>query len=316
MSDKNGKSMTTYEFPSPPEKKSFFKWIYDSSENSYFGRTPKSWGQLGLFYLIFYIILAALFSICMQGLLYSLSDAKPTYLLEESRIGSSPGLNYRPMPEEPSDVFTITYNASNKNDVKDWVELLGKFEEPYRSAIKVGGLRNQVVCDFNSPPKPDQVCIVEPKLWGPCTQENGYGFNKSAPCVLLKINRIFSWVPEPYNDPEDLPAEMPQDLKDYIKALEPAKRNQVWLSCRGNKEADVAAVGPMKYFPSMGVPAYYYPFTNQPGYLSPIVAVQFERPQPDQLIEIECRAWAKNIKYVQSIRERQGSVVLSVMVKS
>ena len=35
----------------------------------------------------------------------------------------------------------------------------------------------------------------------------------------------------------------------------------------------------------------------QEHYESPLIAVQFENPAMGQLLHIECRAWAKNIKY-------------------
>lgn len=54
--------------------------------------------------------------------------------------------------------------------------------------------------------------------------------------------------------------------------------NTVWLSCEGESEADVENVGPIEYFPRRGFPGYYFPFTNQDGYLDPLVAVHFARP--------------------------------------
>ncbi|KAJ8920630.1 hypothetical protein NQ315_004769 [Exocentrus adspersus] len=39
--------------------------------------------QLLLFYTIFYIVLAALFAVCMQGLFASLDDREPTWTLEK-----------------------------------------------------------------------------------------------------------------------------------------------------------------------------------------------------------------------------------------
>jgi hypothetical protein len=54
--------------------------------------------------------------------------------------------------------------------------------------------------------------------------------------------------------------------------------NTVWVSCEGENPADVENIGPIQYIPRRGFPGYFFPFTNKEGYLSPLVAVWFERP--------------------------------------
>ena len=34
---------------------------------------------------------------------------------------------------------------------------------------------------------------------GDCTLENNYGYKEGKPCILLKLNRIYGWNPEPFN---------------------------------------------------------------------------------------------------------------------
>lgn len=51
--------------------------------------------------------------------------------------------------------------------------------------------RNQVICDFGKPPGDGQVCAVElEKSFGNCSQTNGFGYNDSAPCIYLKLNKV------------------------------------------------------------------------------------------------------------------------------
>lgn len=69
---------------------------------------------------------------------------------------------------------------------------------------------------------------------------------------------------------------MPTDLVDHIKSLKPKDRQQVWVSCKGLSDSD--DIGPVEYSNSRGFPSFYYPYTNQQGYLSPLVAVHFARP--------------------------------------
>lgn len=142
-----------------------------------------------------------------------------------------------------------------------------------------GGGANQVNCKPGQAPRAGQVCRVDITNFHPCTSTEGYGFNRSAPCVYLKLNRIFNWVPEYYNDPTDLPQEMPEDLKKSIADLPAEQRNQVWVSCRPEYPADAEVIGPISYWPGRGFPGEFYPYTNTPGYLSPLLAIQFGRPK-------------------------------------
>lgn len=136
-----------------------------------------------------------------------------------------------------------------------------------------------------------------------------------------------------YNDTEDVPKDMPEELVNYIRKLEPKQRNQVWITCKGEHPIDVENVGPIQYVSTRGLPGYYFPYLNTPGYLSPLVAVKLERPKSktpnshyltrsynsvffaaNKIINIECRAWAKNIIYHGGNRDRTGSVHLEILV--
>ncbi len=50
--------------------------------------------------------------------------------------------------------------------------------------------------------------------------------------------------------------------------------------------------------------AYLYDIEFQENYTSPIIAVKFNSLPVGQLIHVECRAWAKNIRYDK--RDRMG----------
>lgn len=57
------------------------------------------------------------------------------------------------------------------------------------------------------------------------------------------------------------------------------QRKQIWVSCQGENPVDRENLGPVEMYPGMGFAGYYYPFRNQKDYLSPLVAVQFKRPE-------------------------------------
>lgn len=113
--------------------------------------------------------------------------------------------------------------------------------------------------------------------FGECGRNNSYGYKNNAPCIFLKLNKIYGWVPEYYNDTNNLPDDMPQTLKNHIASLSVKERNQVWVSCQGEDGADKENVRTIEYFPTRGFPSYFYPYLNVKNYVSPLVAVRFRR---------------------------------------
>jgi len=250
----------------------------------------------------------------MLAVFYTTLDMKmPKWQLDASLIGSNPGLGFRPMPPDSHVESTLVwFKRSDSQNLDVWVNKIDEFLQPYKN-VTVSG--NVVSCDYNTPPIENKVCFVDVKEWEPCTKDSGYSYNKGAPCVFLKLNKIFNWVPDYYKDTENLPEKMPNDLKNHIlseKGLNENSLNTVWVSCEGENPADVENIGSIQYFPKRGFPGYFFPYKNQPGYLSPVIALWFEGPTTGVLINIECKAWAKNI--IHDRMERRGSVHFELMV--
>lgn len=103
------------------------------------------------------------------------------------------------------------------------------------------------------------------------------------------------------------------------------------MSCDGETPADIENIGTVNYYPRQGFPGYYFPFKRQEGYLSPLVAVHFKRPERKcrtfqllhfnifyvfltggVLINVECKAWARNIKH--NTANKFGSVHFELMI--
>jgi len=132
----------------------------------------------------------------------------------------------------------------------------------------------------------------------------------------LKLNRIIGWIPKPY--PVDskgnysLPEDMPEEIKKLISDSK-SHSGGVHVSCRGRQQSDNEKIGTLTITPPT-IPAYYYPYTNVQGYLSPLVAVQFNNPEKGVPINVECIAWAHNIIYHGGDRDRSGSVNFELMV--
>ncbi|KPJ13276.1 Sodium/potassium-transporting ATPase subunit beta-2 [Papilio machaon] len=320
MADKN-KVAEQYYAPPPDLGKweAFRIFLWNSETGQVLGRTGSSWAKILLFYLIFYAILVGFFA-AMLAIFYQTLDSKmPKWQMDGSLIGSNPGLGFRPMPDSANVESTlIYYRANDKGSVLKWATVIDEFLEQYRKKGSGGGeasgAENRVPCSPSTGALGEkQVCDVPVDKFNPCTSANQYNYEQAGPCVFLKLNKIFNWTPQPYNTTEDLPTNMPEDLKHHIKTMEgKPDANMVWVSCQGENPADVENIGPIQYIPGRGFPSYYYPFTNKEGYLSPLVAVLFEKPRTGVLINIECKAWAKNIFYDRY--ERRGSVHFELMV--
>jgi len=306
----SGNGVKGFEFRSPTNRT---KWealqnaIYDPSTKQFLGRTGKNWGQLLVFYTIFYVILAALFAICMQGLLATLDDKEPKWQLERSLIGTNPGLGFRPISDRTEEGSLIWYDTKNKTTSEKWVKLLDEFLEQYK--VNHTG-KNFQTCDFEKKADPGHVCIVDLEQFGPCGPKNSYGYNGSSPCVFLKLNKIFGWVPKYYETPQE---GMPKELVETINNLPPANRTQIWISCVGENPVDKEHVVEFEYFPQRGFPGYYFPYVNTENYMSPLIAVQIRNPKPNVIVSVECRAWAKNILYRGGNLQREGSIHFEIL---
>lgn len=308
---KNDNGVVEFEFR---KRENRTKWetiqkaIYDPDKKEFLGRTSKSWGQLLLFYTIFYIILAALFAICMQGLFATLDEKEPKWQMERSLIGTNPGLGFRPLSDKIEEGSLIKYNVSEPKTMQTLIDSMNRFFEPYNRS-NTG--ENFVICDADKPPEPGKICFIDLEDFKKCSPSNQYGYNSTSPCVFVKLNRIFGWTPDYYTEPT---AEMPQDLQTRISQAK--NKKQVWISCEGLKGDDKEKLKQFEYFPE-GLAGYYYPFRNDKHYLSPVVAVRIVNPKVNTVISIECRAWAKNIEYIGGADiKRAGSVKFDIFIKT
>jgi sodium/potassium-transporting ATPase subunit beta len=163
-------------------------------------------------------------------------------------------------------------------------------------------------CDAENLPRDGKACRFDlsQKNLGICSREYNYGYSRASPCIFLKLSnvrflfekyhscllklygvfpylQIVGWTPQYLNNSMGLAADMPLELQEainYISGYDKRylKHEMIWITCEGENPADVENMGPINYFPNRGFYGYYFPFTNQKGYMSPMVAINFERP--------------------------------------
>ncbi|KAK0160097.1 hypothetical protein PV328_007539 [Microctonus aethiopoides] len=315
------------QYYTPPPKlgkwEGFRIFLWNSETGQFLGRTGASWAKILLFYVIFYGVLCGFFGAMLTVFYQTLDHKAPKWQMEASLIGNNPGLGFRPMPPDSNVESTlIWYKASNKGNYEHWTSAIDEFLIQYQppkpgstGTAAQAQAEHRVHCDYGKPAPPGKSCNVDLQKFSPCTGEKAYMYPDYQPCIFLKLNKIFGWLPQFYNDTENLPDNMPNDLKNRIKTAKmrsPEELQTIWVSCEGENPADIENIGPIQYKPRSGFPGYFFPYANSPGYLSPLVAVWFESPKRNVLINIECKAWARNI--IHDRVERRGSVHFELMV--
>ncbi|XP_037089002.1 sodium/potassium-transporting ATPase subunit beta-like [Pollicipes pollicipes] len=294
-------------------------FLWNSEEKKFLGRTGSSWLKIGIFYVIFYACLLAFWTLCLVIFLQTLNLREPKWTTKTgSLIGDNPGLGFRPRPPTKSIESTlIWFNQGKGENWGHWVTELTNVTESYRFVDPNAGAQ-LTTCNYDKQAGKNQFCEFKiDELGGRCTKERRFGYEEGRPCIIVKLNKIYNWVPDFYTSVAELPKKMPKTVRDRIardftNSSSHITKKNVWITCEGENPADVENIGLVNYYPHPGMPSFYYPFTNVQGYQSPLVAVEFSDVKSGVLINIECKAWAKNIKHDR--KERRGSVHFELMV--
>lgn len=300
----------------------FLLFVWHPERKEIFGRDGLSWAKLGLFYACFYLTIAGIFCTMLAIFMAIIDKREPTYYndfsvmwqqkIDTYHVGVNPGLGFRPQRDSTTTLIRVkssNKNISHPNSFVHYVRMLDEFLSTYLINDKRG---EQIInCDFNSDPEYlekqfnlNKVCRFEiVEMFGPenmCTQTRNYEFDKSKPCILLKMNKIYNWRPEAYGPDDKLPAE----LMPYEATVRANPRN-VFILCFGENQVDMDFIGPVTYYsrtpdgrgeyPIGFIPFYYFPYKNQDGYRSPLVFAYFNNITTNVLVNVMCKAYAKNI---------------------
>ena len=265
------------------------RFIWNPRTKEFLGRTAKSWLQITIFYIVLYAFLAGFFSALLIIFFQTVDNHQPKWKLDDSLIGNSPGMGYRPMHPN-AEITSISYTPSNEENVNFWGNVITDFLKPYDDESDT-----IIDCDYGTELNENKTCRFTVKL-GDC-QKDQYGFGSNKPCMFFKLNKVFNWLPEPYqmSEIQENAMGMPANLTQMILGMKPQEANSnVWVSCEAAEpHADVT----LTYDGHPGFPNYYFPFLNQKSYHSPLVVMQIHNMPTGALVRINCRLWAKNISY-------------------
>jgi len=286
----------------------FSKSIWNSEKKEFIGRTGGSWAKIGAFYLVYYSCLAGFFAIMMVGFFTTLDSEAPTQQGMYSLIKGNPGMGFRPMPNIESTLikFKADDAKSYAEHIKNIEELLETYQDKEESNI--------VDCDTETPnEKRKQVCSfnVAKSLGNVCTRENDYGYKNGTPCVLLKVNKVYGWTPEAFDNETLADPEEHHAVEAKAKLGARLKSDYIGITCEGENEGDADNIYNADYYPEFGFSFKYYPYLNFPNYMPPLVFVQLD-VRKGALIQVWCKLWAKNIKHHKN--DKAGSTHFEVLV--
>lgn len=314
-------------------------FCYNPKTGEVLGRGGRGgWAAVAAYLLLFSGFLSAFWGLCLWVFYQTLDNYTPKLQHDSgSYVGQNPGLGYRPMRTETDPYSNLVWfrhgGAGNWDDFKNELDrFLLEYEPGYwanagasqtKCSWERGPLSKAEACEFNKEWLSDQGSDIK------CISEEHYGYYHGKPCILVKLNRIYGWTPEPYFNVTEVEVDvpgMPADLRAHIRqvwdencrgrgpALEERcpQLNMVWLHCDGEDAADKENLGLVTYTPWRGFPAYFFPYYNQLGYLQPVVMVQLKNPTPGVLTNIECTAWARGIHHDRT--KKRGSVHIELLM--
>lgn len=287
----------------------FLRFVYNPNDGTVLGRGGKSWGRLLVFYTFYYIFLACLFYASIT-ICYNCLDKETPYF--QTRL-ENPGVTIQPkLHSKVSLEKDIIFDVSDPKSYSKYTEQLTEFLEPYQpdqqtndSFIDCGNSFTKYYGDSGEDDK-TKVCKFSAAQLGACGTGQ-FGYDKGQPCVLVKLNKVINWTPVGYFNNLD-------DAKDYEWSKAPAlsdvlgdkkqSNSQLYVSCYGLKEEDQvnlngeAGVSENTKYQPEGLGFGFYPYQGklvQPGYLSPLVGVQFTHVERNVLINVGCKVYAQNI---------------------
>jgi len=279
----------------PKNCRNFRRFIFNPATGEIMSRTPNSWLLIAIFYFIFYFFLAVFWAICFVVFMYTqIDDHVPKWQNSGGIIGSSPSLGFRPYTYQydyPSSTIEINLDSQDMTDElgwQKWANRTSEFLKKYKDSI----------IDLDNL----QSCNVYP-----------YGFDTGTPCIYLKLNLIYGLKSIPYNT-SSLPEYVPENIKKLIK--DSSDTDKIWINCEETGGPKYLKM--IDHFPHAISNSKYLIASNNRTIPNPLIAIKLNpkvKGSETPLIQIQCRAWAENIKY-DPLLEKQGLLTLEFKVTS
>ncbi|XP_072513789.1 potassium-transporting ATPase subunit beta-like [Salminus brasiliensis] len=267
----------------------FGHFIWNSDDGTFMGRTPVKWVYISLYYVAFYVVMTALFSLAIYVLMYTLDPYTPDY---QDRL-KSPGVMVWPDTYN-DEVLEITYNMSDKHSWMKMSECLQHFLKPYNDTTQAHCNHHNCTPGkyffqhkFEAPKHTKWSCPFYQSTLGNCSgiDDPTFGYKTAQPCVIIKMNRVINFLPN--NGTGMAPYVNCTVLEGHENV-----RGHVYYPHNGTMD--------LSYFP-------YYGKLAQPTYVNPLVAVKFDLIN-QRHAKIQCRVMSNNIAYQNIYDPYEGKV--------
>ncbi|KAK5646774.1 hypothetical protein RI129_005238 [Pyrocoelia pectoralis] len=269
----------------PPQGKwkTFKKFLWNKHKNKICGHSLKSWSKLILFYALFLTLTVGLALFVISKIRNEIKlhcKLRPCMRRTQNLSASDRSNVHNPMRRSFSSLF-----STKKGSVLAAEDHITKLDK----LIDVG-TNGKFNCTSNE--NSNRICPFAIEDLGPCGNSS-HGYKNRRLCIYMKLNNLYGWIPEYYND-YNLPEYMPIQLKNVI--LGSTEKELLWIYCEGLTPADTEHLGGITYYPVQGYRGYYFQLegTNNP---MPIVAIRTDDIKEGYIINLYCSLWAKNINY-------------------
>lgn len=277
-----------FEENAAPAKSGLGSFIWNSQTKEFLGRNGMSWAKVSFFYSIFYACLGAFFIGMLAVFFQIMPKDKPTYFGESSTMankGLNPGLGFRPQVDVEDNLIRFNPNLFDNNEKHGFkafednlkIFLGAKYDKPVEE-------KDVIQCEDGKTYKQElasgKSCEFDYKTIFAstnCTLEKHFGYNSNTVCILVKMNKIVSWLPE-------------------------SKTGKVKITCEGETSADKDNILDMSYHSENNLSNKeggfldfkYFPYYSQDSYRAPFVFAEVSLV-PNTLVNVRCRAFADNI---------------------
>ncbi|MBN3322699.1 ATP4B ATPase, partial [Atractosteus spatula] len=273
----------------------FGHFIWNSENKTFMGRTPLRWVYISLYYVAFYIVMTALFSLAIYVMMSTMNPYTPTY---QDRL-KSPGVMIWPDVYGDEDL-EIYYNMSDKSSWTKMAEILKVFLKPYNETVQYHQSKQCEKGKYNKqdtfgPHHTKTSCVFTQEMLGNCSgiSDPTFGYPDGKPCFIIKMNRIINFLPG-------------EGVAPYVNCTV--------------LEGSPSNLDGVEYFPTNGTfDLSYFPYYGklaQPHYSNPLIAVKFNSMERNKVVKLECRVVGKGISCENIHDPYEGKVVFSVKIST
>ncbi|KAK4323025.1 hypothetical protein Pmani_006261 [Petrolisthes manimaculis] len=246
--------------------------------------------KIGLFYVVFYLFLAGVFSLIMKVFLNTIDDKFPTYYNQQDSLLKNPGLSFRPRPEFYHQRQNyIAFSPDHLNTITRLFKDTNTFLKQYQKALEEPELYSDCT-DLRNRDDMTKPCMFNltnalMSVNNTCTEDNQWGYTTTSPCIFFKLNKMIEFIPTP-------PKDIPEAVRNKLNVSGDLKENQLTENVLVWCETDEDGVTLDQ--PSPFLPLYFFPYMNQPHYLSPLVVVRINAIENKDFV-VKCKAYGENI---------------------